>query len=189
MNKTKYQAIVIGVSAGGLTALEAILPKLPKDYKLPILIVQHISKDSPNYLVKHFDDKVPMRVKESSDKASIENSTIYFAPPDYHLMVEPDKTITLSVDEKVNYSRPAIDLLFQSAAEVYFDKLIGLILTGANSDGAEGLFKVKEMGGLTIVQSPETAEVDVMPKAAIDATEIDYILPLDEIGSFLASLG
>lgn len=189
MSKQQYQAVVIGVSAGGLSALEQILPILPADFRLPIMIVQHISKDYPNYLVDHFREKTKLPVTEAKDKEKINDGTVYFAPADYHLLLEPDKTFTLSVDEKVNFCRPAIDLLFESAAEVYFDKLIGVILTGANSDGANGLLAIKRLGGLTIVQSPETAEVDIMPKAAIANTDVDHIIAVNRIGHFLATLG
>ncbi len=189
MSNQYYQAVVIGVSAGGLSALEQIITALPADFCLPVMIVQHISKDYPNYLVNHFTEKSKLPVTEGKDKEEIKDGTIYFAPPDYHLLLEPDKTFTLSVDDKVNFCRPAIDVLFKSAAEVYFDRLIGVILTGANSDGANGLLAIKQMGGLTIVQSPETAEVDVMPKAAIASTDVDHIIAVNRIGHFLATLG
>ncbi len=184
----QYDAVVIGVSAGGLAALGEILPQLDKRIPVPIFIVQHVSPDSDNFMPTHFDSHCHVSVKEGEDKEPPEKGTVYFAPPNYHLLVELEKTLALSVEERVNYSRPSVDVLFDTAAEAYGDKLIGIILTGANSDGALGLRKIKQFGGLTIVQSPETAEADSMPRAAIEATDVDHLLPLSEIGVFLNSL-
>lgn len=190
MSDTKtYEAVVIGVSAGGLAALEKVLPKLDKDFPMPVIVVQHISPDSDNYLPMHFDRRCFVTVHEAEDKDVLQAGNVYFAPPNYHLMVELERTLALSVGEKVNFSRPSVDVLFETAAEAYGDKLIGIILTGANSDGAMGLKKVKDFGGLTIVQDPETAEADAMPKSAIDAVEVDHILPLNKIGHILNELG
>jgi len=113
---------------------------------------------------------------------------IYIAPPNYHLLVEEDKTLSLSTNKHVNFARPSIDVLFETAADVFGEKLVGIILTGANEDGSRGLKKIKESGGLTIVQDPDTAAVDTMPKAAIASTKVDYILPLENIGPFICSL-
>lgn len=188
MENKKYGAIVIGVSAGGIAALQHILPCLDNNFQIPICIVQHVGKSDENYLVSHFEEHCSLAVKEPGDKEKITPGTIYFAPADYHLLIAADKAFALSVDEKVNFSRPSIDLLFQTASEAYCDDLIGIILTGANSDGAQGLKVIGANGGLTIVQSPETAIVDVMPLAAILATEVDHVLPLDVIAPFLQSL-
>jgi len=185
---TKYKAVVIGVSAGGLVALDEILPKLDKAFPMPILVVQHISPSSDNYLPIHFDVRCELKAKEAEDKEPIHPGTIYFAPPNYHLMVECDRSIALSIDPKVNFSRPAVDVLFETAADAYKDELIGVILTGGNSDGSAGIAKIKQQGGLTIVQSPETAEAEAMPLAAIESTKIDHILPLHEIGNFLSEI-
>lgn len=187
-NGNNYAAIVIGVSAGGLSALETIFKELDAEFSLPILIVQHLSPSSANYLPVHFGARYPQKFKEADDKEMIEDSTIYFAPPNYHLLVEYDHHLALSAGARVNFSRPAIDVLFESAADVFADKLVGLILTGANSDGAVGLEKIKRYGGLTIVQDPKTAEVDAMPTAAFNATDVDHVLPLEQIGNFLNSL-
>ncbi|QJB57089.1 chemotaxis protein CheB [Pseudodesulfovibrio sp. zrk46] len=181
----KYSAIVIGVSAGGLAALDRILPKLNSDFSIPILVVQHISADSENYLPQHFSVRCAQEVKEAEDKEPIAQGTIYIAPPNYHLMVECDRTVALSIDPKVNFSRPSIDVLFETAADAYCDELVGLVLTGGNSDGAKGLAKIKKLGGLTVVQSPETAEVDAMPLAALEAVEPDHVVPLKDIANFL----
>lgn len=183
-----YDAVVIGVSAGGLAALEKILPKLDKSIPVPVLIVQHVSPGSDNYMPKHFDSRSKVTVKEAEDKEVPVHGTVYFAPPNYHLLVEFERTLALSVEERVNFSRPSVDVLFETAAEAYRDKLIGVVLTGANSDGANGLARIKRLGGLTIVQSPETAEADAMPLAALEAVEADHVLPLGEIGYFINSL-
>jgi len=184
----KYEAVVIGVSAGGLTALNEILPALSSAFRLPVLVVQHISPSSDSYLPVHFSVRIALRSKEAEDKEPILGGTIFFAPPNYHMMVECDRTIALSVDPKVNFSRPAIDVLFETAAETYRDRLIGVVLTGGNSDGARGLARIKELGGLAIVQSPGTAEAQAMPLAAIEATKVDHVLPLDRIGSLINSI-
>ncbi|UZP66388.1 chemotaxis protein CheB [Desulfovibrio mangrovi] len=184
----KYEAVVIGVSAGGLTALETILSALHASFSLPVLIVQHISPDAESYLPQHFATRCPLPVKEADDKEDIMARTIYFAPPDYHMMVELDRSISLSVERRVNFSRPSVDVLFETAAEAYGDGLIGIILTGANHDGAAGLARIKQLGGLTIVQAPETAQANAMPRAALEATQADHILTLKDIARQLNAL-
>ncbi len=192
MNKNtsaKYKAIVIGVSAGGMNALPSVLSPLPSDFPIPVIIVQHINPDSrDNYLIEYLDDRSSLKVKEADEKEPIKAGNIYIAPTDYHLLVENDWTFSLSVDKKVQYSRPSVDVLFESAAETYSSELIGIILTGANSDGAEGLKAVKDNGGLTIVQDPETAESSFMPLAAIKASEVAYILSLGKIAELIIYL-
>lgn len=186
--KQKYSAAVIGVSAGGLAALEKILPVLDKDFSMPVFIVQHISPHSESYLPTHFNTRCKIRVKEAEDKEFAEQSVVYFAPPNYHLLLEMERTLALSLEERVNFSRPSIDVLFETAAAAYGSELIGIILTGANGDGAQGLAAVKTRGGLTIVQSPESAEVPTMVRAALNATEVDHILELEEIAPLLNAL-
>lgn len=183
-----YEAIVIGVSAGGLEALRIILPSLPKNFHLPIIVVQHMHPYSANFLVNYLDEKCQLTVKEVDEKEYIKAGKIYIAPPNYHIMVEEDRSFSLSITEPINHARPSIDVLFETAADAYGSKLIGIILTGGNSDGSQGLKKIKEKGGLTIVQDPETAEVDFMPRAAIATTKVDHVLPLKEIGPFLMSI-
>ena len=124
-------------------------------------------------------------VKEAEDTETIRPGCVYMAPADYHLLVERDYTLSLSVDEPVNYSRPSIDVLFQSAAEAYGPALLGIVLTGASHDGSRGLVRIKEFGGITVVQDPSTAQASLMPSAAIRASEVDYILGLSDIGPFL----
>jgi len=183
-----YKAVVIGVSAGGMSALGEILPQLPADFPLPVIIVQHLSPQSDNYMIKHFNSMSKITVKEADEKEAILPGNVYFAPPNYHLLVEEDQTFSLSVENRVNYSRPSIDVLFESAIDAYCASLIGIILTGANNDGSKGLKKIKDCGGLTIVQDPETAEVSAMPESAIKLFEPDHILKLKDIAPFLISL-
>jgi two-component system, chemotaxis family, protein-glutamate methylesterase/glutaminase len=184
----RYKAVVIGVSAGGFRALSVVLPGLVRTLPLPVLIVQHMSASSDLYLVEHLQQICQLQVKLAEDKETPRAGVIYLAPPDYHLLVEADYSLALSLENRVNYSRPSIDVLFESAAEVYFDSLIGIIMTGASADGARGLMKIKKCGGLTVVQAPETAEADTMPKSAIDFVAVDHIVPLDRLSQFLNTL-
>lgn len=181
----QYKAMVIGVSAGGFRALSVVLPGLDRRLPLPVFIVQHMSPSSDPYLVEHLQNICQVEVKLAEDKETPRPAVIYLAPPDYHLLVEEDYSLALSLENRVNYSRPSIDVLFESAAEVYFDRLVGVIMTGASADGTKGLLRIKECGGLTVVQAPETAEVDIMPESAIKSVEVDYIVPLDKLGKFL----
>ena len=183
---SNFKCIVIGVSAGGMDALLKILLVLPADFPLPVIVVQHLgSHSTDSYLAQFLNEKCRLRVKEADEKKPIIAGNIYIAPANYHLIVEKDKTFTLTVDEKVNHSRPSIDVLFESAAEVYGSTLIGIILTGASADGANGLKTIKDNGGLTVVQDPDSAESEVMPLSAIEACDVDYVLPLREIGKLL----
>jgi two-component system chemotaxis response regulator CheB len=176
-----YEAIVIGASSGGLHALKKLLPALPKDFPCPILVVQHISPVSENYLTVILDKISEITIKEADEKEQILPGIAYIAPPDYHLLVEADKTVSFSVEDKVNYSRPSIDVLFQTAADAYKEQLIGILLTGANADGSEGMSYIKKRGGFTIVQDPAEAESPFMPKSAIQHQPPDLILTLDGI--------
>ncbi|MCE3227902.1 MAG: chemotaxis protein-glutamate methylesterase [Bacteroidetes bacterium] len=184
----KYKAIVMGCSAGGLSLMKELLPALPSDFTLPIIIVQHISANSDNIWVHLLNTMSRLHIKEINEKDLIQPGNVYVAPPNYHVLVENDETFSLSVDEKVNYARPSIDVLFESASHVYKDQLIGIVFTGSNHDGAAGLRKIKEGGGLTIVQEPSTAEYSSMPLAAIAATKTDHILPLEKIIPLLINL-
>lgn len=179
-----YQAIVMGVSAGGIAALKAILPRLPETMCQPVIIVQHMSPDADDFLVQYFDKQCNLRVKEAEDKMPIKSRTIYFAPANYHLLVEEDKTFGLSTAERVQFSRPAIDVLFDTAAETFRDRLMGVILTGANSDGTSGIRTIRAFGGYAVAQSPETAEAPAMPGSAIDAG-VDMVLDLEKIAPFI----
>jgi two-component system chemotaxis response regulator CheB len=188
MVENTYQVVVVGVSKSGLGALTLLLRELPANYSMPIIVVQHIHADSANRLSDLLARNSRMKVVEAIDKAPIEISTVYIAPAGHHLMVEAEQVFSLSVDPHVHFSRPSIDVLFESAVDVYSNKLVGVILTGANSDGAQGLKKIKAAGGLTLVQDPCTAEAVEMPNAAIDLVEVDKVLPIPELGCFLASL-
>lgn len=183
-----YGAVVIGVSAGGLQALKVLLPALPSSFPLPVAIVQHIGERSDSFLIEFFNQACTLTVKEAEDKEPLSPSIIYFASPGYHLLVEHDHSFSLSVDERVNYSCPSIDVLFESAADVFGESLIGVILTGANADGANGLRKIKENGGVAIVQNPDNAESSAMPKAALAATKADYMVDLEQIAPLLLQL-
>jgi two-component system chemotaxis response regulator CheB len=184
----KYSAIVIGTSAGGLNALSSLLSQLPEDYSIPVVVVQHRSKDQRELLEEVLQHKCGIRIKQADEKEPVQGGTVYIAPPDYHLLVEEDRTFSLSCDERVLFSRPAIDVLFESAAAVYKEELVGIILTGANGDGAAGIATIKKYGGLTIAQDPKEAQFQAMPKASIDTKKVKHIWPLSEIGAFLVNL-
>jgi two-component system, chemotaxis family, protein-glutamate methylesterase/glutaminase len=181
----KAEAIVMGASAGALEALSSILPFLPVDYGLPVIIVVHVPPDKKSIMAELFQAKCGIEVHEAEDKEPIRGGTVYFAPPDYHLLVETDKSLSLSNDEPVLYSRPSLDVLFESAADAYGPGLIAVVLTGANQDGAKGLRAVAEAGGTAIVQSPEGAYAAAMPEAAIAECPSARIMSLKEIATYL----
>jgi two-component system, chemotaxis family, protein-glutamate methylesterase/glutaminase len=176
-----YRAVVIGASAGALEALSAILPRLPAAYELPVLIVVHVPPHRQSVLVELFGSKCRLAVQEAEDKESIRAGVIYFAPPDYHLLVEKHKSLSLSSDEPVLFSRPSIDVLFESAADAYGPELIGVLLTGANQDGANGIRSIADAGGLAIVQNPEGAFASEMPQAALAKCPDALVLSLEDI--------
>jgi two-component system chemotaxis response regulator CheB len=182
------EAIVIGASAGGVEALLSILSPLREGFVLPIIVVLHLPDERRSHLAEVFARRVAMRVVEAHDKTLIEAGTLYFAMPGYHLSVEQDRTFSLSLEDRVHYSRPAIDFLFSSAADAYGPALAAVLLTGANRDGASGLAQVKQRGGLTIVQDPEEAQVATMPLAALDVHQPDHVLPIHGIGRLLVEL-
>ena len=181
---SRYELIVIGGSLGGMYALEKILCVLPPDFETPIAIAQHRHKKSNEGLPEFFRRSCKVRIMDADDKQWIKPNTVYLAPADYHLLVEKGE-FSLSVDEAVSHSRPSIDVLFESAADAYGRSLLGVILTGANYDGASGVRRIKGRGGLVIAQDPKTAEAQTMPEAAIATGAVDQILPLDQIGPFL----
>lgn len=183
--KKGYTAVVIGASAGGMNALDTILSQLVPEFMMSVVIVQHTLSTSDYFLARHLNDVSPLRVKQADEKEIIQPGAVYIAPANYHLLIETDKTFSLSVDELVNYSRPSIDVLFESAADAYGSRLVGMILTGGNVDGSYGLKVIKRAGGLAIVQNTDTAEADAMPRAAMAAAAIDHILPLEKISEFL----
>ena len=188
MGARVIEAIVIGGSAGALEALMRILPALPASFPIPVAIVLHVLAGKPTHLAEVLGAKCAMPVKEPEDKEPIAAATVYVAPSNYHLLVERTRHFSLSVDEPVNFSRPSIDVLFESAADAYRSALAGVVLAGSNDDGAKGLARIKEAGGIAIVQSPETAPSREMPDAALRRTIVDHVLPLDAIGPLLTGI-
>jgi two-component system, chemotaxis family, protein-glutamate methylesterase/glutaminase len=179
--------VVIGASVGGLSAIKIVLQNLPVDLASPIIVVQHRHPDSRDKLRDILQEDTSLKVREVEDKDEILPGYVYLAPADYHLLVESG-LFALSTDEPVSYARPSIDVLFESAADIYGKQVIGVILTGANEDGVQGLKMVKLHFGFAIVQEPTTAECSVMPQAAINAVAVDWILPLEEIAKKLVYL-
>ena len=189
MSGGEAAAIVIGASAGAIQALSLILPALPVDYPIPVLIVVHIPADRSDLLAPLFQARCRVVVKEAEDKEPILPSFVYFGPSDYHLLVEPGRTVSLSADEPVLYSRPSIDVLFESAADAYGPDLVGVILTGANEDGAAGLRAVAAVGGVALAEDPATAFAPAMPRAALELCKQAQAMSLDEIAAYLVGLG
>ncbi|HJQ36259.1 MAG TPA: chemotaxis protein CheB [Thermoanaerobaculia bacterium] len=182
-----YELIVLGCSMGGMKALQEILEFLPEEFPLPMVIVQHRYRTSNESLPAFFRRHSKLNVVDADDKQWIRRGTVYLAPADYHLLVDRGE-LSLSVDARVEYSRPSIDVLFESAANAYGSGVIGVVLTGANADGARGAAAIKKRGGFVVVQDPKTAEAPAMPEAAIAAARVDRILPLERIGPFLVEL-
>jgi two-component system chemotaxis response regulator CheB len=180
--------VVIGTSSGGVEALSVLLPALPSTLRPAVLIVLHLPRDRPSRLVDIFAPKCAVPVCEAEDKAPIRGGVVYFAPPDYHVLLESGPTLALSADDAVNYSRPSIDVLFESAADVYGPHLLGIILTGASRDGAVGLDTVRRAGGCTIVQRPDTAQARVMTDEALKLGPANFVLTLSEIATVLGTL-
>ncbi len=185
----RIEALVIGASAGGIEALSLLLPALPATLSLPVFIVLHLPRERPSLLVSLFGPRCTVPIREAEDKEPVVAGTVYFAPPDYHLLLDEGPALALSIDDPVNYSRPSIDVLFESAADLYGARLAGMILTGANEDGAAGLAAVHAAGGVTIVQDPDTALSAAMPAAALQRTGADFVLPLAGIADLLRTLG
>ena len=185
----RYDAIVIGASAGGIKAIRTILSTLPADFPMAVIIVLHVQATQGKFLTRYLDSLYEIKVKEADEKEEIMPGIVYIAPANYHLLIEEDRTFSLSVDEYVNYARPSIDVLFETAADVYKKKLIGIVLTGGNSDGSLGLKRIEESGGFTIIQDPKTAETDSMPQSAIAQCKTARIVSLKEIGPLLITLG
>jgi two-component system, chemotaxis family, protein-glutamate methylesterase/glutaminase len=183
-----YELIAIGASWGGLRAVSEILAALPDDLDAAVVVAQHRRADTTDGgLASILALRTSLSVCDADDKQPIEPGNVYLAPPDYHLLID-DRHFALSLDEPVNYARPSIDVFFESVATAYGDRAIGVILTGANEDGAVGLARIKARGGVAVVQDPAGAERHEMPRAAIAATMADAILPLEEIGPFIYGL-
>jgi two-component system chemotaxis response regulator CheB len=197
MTSCPYKIIVIGTSLGGLHALEVLLSGLPKSFSVPVVIAQHRYRDSDESLCLFLQRHCALLIKEAEDKEAIEPGQVYFAPADYHLLVEAGEydesgkqlhTLALSTEAPISYARPSIDALFESVADAYGKQVIGVVLTGASDDGAKGLVEIKAQGGLAVVQNPTTAHCRVMPAAALAAVGTAKILPLEGIAPFLAYL-
>lgn len=185
----RLDALVIGTSAGGVEALMTLLPALPETLAIPVFIVVHLPRSRSSSLAGIFRHSCVVHVVEAEDKQGIAPGTVYLAPPDYHLLVDKGPSIALSIDDLVNYSRPSIDVLFESAADCYGPRLAGVVLTGANSDGAVGLAAVARRRGLCIVQDPVGAVASAMPAAAIQRVPDSRVLPLAEIATLFGTLG
>lgn len=184
----RIDAVVIGASAGGIEALTVLLPALARGLRPPVFIVLHLPRDRPSVLAEIFAQKCAVPVREAEDKEMVTSGTVYFAPSDYHLLVDQGPQLALSADDPVHHSRPSVDVLFESAADIYKDRLLGIILTGANEDGASGLAAVHDAGGVTIVQRPDTARAPHMPLSALKLRSADWVLTLNEIAGMLQTL-
>ncbi len=182
-------AVVIGASAGGIEALTSMLPALRPGFRQTLIIVQHLPRERPSLLPGLFAAKCQLPVIEATDKVELAPGTVYLAPPDYHLLVDGNPPhLALSIDPPVHFSRPSIDVLFESAADVYAHRLLGIVLSGSNADGAQGLAAVKKMGGVTAVQDPATALFSTMPAAALARGRADFVLSIEALGGLLKEL-
>jgi two-component system, chemotaxis family, protein-glutamate methylesterase/glutaminase len=183
------EAVVIGASAGGFEALLAVLAGLPARYPMPVVAVLHLPDHPESRLAELFGYRLALEVREARDKEPLAPGVLYFAPAGYHLSIEADRSFSLSGEERVNHARPSIDVLFDSAGDAYGKALAGILLTGANFDGAAGMAGMQVAGALTIVQDPASAEIATMPEAALRRMTPDLVLSLAEIGALLLRLG
>jgi two-component system, chemotaxis family, protein-glutamate methylesterase/glutaminase len=186
--RDRIDAVVIGGSAGAVDGLCTVLPAVPARLAVPIFIVLHLPRNRPSVLAEIFAARCARPVREPMDKEMVERGTVYVAPPDYHLLVDRGPQIALSTDEVVHFSRPSIDVLFESAADQYGERLLGIILSGANEDGADGLAAIHRAGGVTVVQEPEGAQASLMLTSALKRSPADFVLPLPEIANLLRAL-
>ena len=181
-------AVVIGGSSGALEALAAVLPALPATSAVPIVIVVHLPPDRPSHLAAVLGARTALRVREAEDKEPLAGGMIYVGPPNYHLLIERGGTFALSADDLLHFSRPSIDVLFESAADAYGARVAGVILSGANADGADGLATIRRAGGVAIAQSPQEAVARTMPEAAIERAHPDYVLGLPQLAELMARI-
>lgn len=182
-----YSVVAIGTSWGGLAALSALLGDLPADFGIPVVVVQHRGNDTEPLLTQLLQDATALEVREAEDKDPLISGTALIAPANYHLLVDEGHA-SLTIEEPVRFSRPSIDVMFSSAADTYGSGVIGVVLTGANEDGARGLADIVKRGGRALVQDPKSAEIPVMPQAAIRAVPTSQVLPLDALGPRLVEL-
>jgi two-component system chemotaxis response regulator CheB len=191
LTKSRFKeakVVVIGCSAGGFALVFDIIAKLPKNFPLPVIVVIHRSRKHKSSIEEILNTKSKAMVKVASEKDQLKKGNVYFAPSDYHLLLEPDGSLTLDSSEPVMFSRPSIDVTFQSVADVYNEQVIAILLSGANSDGAEGICYIHQKQGFTVIQNPDSAEVRTMPEAAINRCSADLILTNLEIFSFMETL-
>lgn len=179
--RLRFDLVVIGASAGGVSALQALLEAVPADLAMPILVVLHLPRDRPSRITDLVGLRCPLPVREAEDKQPLHDGSVTFAPPDYHLLVEDRATLALSIDPPVLYSRPAIDPLFESAAEVFGSGVLAILLTGASSDGSQGVAAVRQAGGEAWIQCPDDAYSPMMPAAALAHASADVVLPLSSL--------
>jgi two-component system chemotaxis response regulator CheB len=184
----RVDAVVIGTSAGGVEALGQLLPALPATLRVPVFIVVHLPRERPSLLAEIFQPRCAASIREADDKDRVQPGVVYFAPPDYHMLVDVGPQVALSADEPVNFSRPSVDALFESAADVYGARLLAVLLTGASSDGAAGIEAVQRAGGLTMVQRPDETQVPTMVESALARIRPDWQLTLSEIGAAIGAL-
>ncbi len=184
----RCDALIIGGSAGSLDVLLKVLPELNPALSFPVIIVLHRKSGKDNMLTDLLSAKTRLHVKEIEEKEKILSTTVYIAPPNYHVLIEKDRTFSLDASEKVNFSRPSIDVVFESAAEVYKENLVCLLLSGANSDGTFGLQHVKQNAGTVLVQKPASAAVSYMPEYAMEHVETDAILTTEDMASYINNL-
>lgn len=184
----KLDLVVLGASAGGVEALTQLFSALPRGFRLPIATVLHLPAIADGVVLDVFQSKTLLEVKEAEDKEPLRPGKIYFAPPNYHLLVDGDLTLSLDADERVNYSRPSIDVLFQSAALSFPRRVAGALLTGSNADGSLGLKQIREAGGLAMVQSPDFAQFPEMPQAAVSLADPEIVLPVERLAQIIAGL-
>lgn len=180
--------VVIGGSAGGVNALLKLLPALSPRMRASVVCILHVPGDRDSHLAELFNGRIALPVREARDKEPLTSGTVYFAGSGYHLSIEDDQTFSLSNEALVNYSRPSIDILMESAADAYGPSMMGILLTGANSDGAQGMLRIHEAGGLTVVQDPQDAQQTAMPLEALRRFQPDLVLPLAGIGELLSLL-
>ena len=186
--KSSIELLVIAGSAGSLDVILKMLPHLDGTLNFPIIIVLHRKASYDSSLADLLTTRTTLRVVEAEEKDQLQRGVIYLAPADYHLLVENDRSLSLDYSEKIQYSRPCIDVTFETAAEVYKDRAAAILLSGANADGARGLKMIKQAGGITAVQNPATAEVSFMPNQALQTAKVDYILEVEEIAYFINKL-
>lgn len=189
MKQVAYELVALGASAGGVEALLHLCGALDAGgCRLPLVVVQHLPEDGRSKLAEIFAARLRRPVKEAEDKETLQSGVLYVAAPGYHLLIETERSFSLSREAPVNFSRPSIDLLFESAADAYGSSLIAALLTGANDDGAAGLEQAARRGGLTLVQAPDEAAVATMPLAALRRFTPDHVLPLQDMAELILRL-